>query len=166
MVNGMNYYIITERPDELYHYGVKGMKWGVRKQRSLKGGLHRLAAANYGLNERFYRRTGNKTLASMNAAARTQSLKKAQSADAAKQAKIQRKAQARASAKAGKIAAKRSLKGNASRTLSSVYAINEKFYKKVGNKTLASMNAAAKTEFANKASAYDEAYRKKLSSRG
>ena len=34
-----------KQSNELYHYGVKGMKWGVRKQRSLKGSLHRLAAA-------------------------------------------------------------------------------------------------------------------------
>lgn len=41
----MNSYIIVY-PDELNHYGVKGMKWGVRKQRpvsSMGGRLHRLA---------------------------------------------------------------------------------------------------------------------------
>ena len=157
-----NYYFVNDKSDELYHYGVRGMKWGIRKQRSIKGGLHRLAAANYGLNERFYRKTGNKTLASMNAAAKNQSLKKAQTADLAKQ----QKAQARSAARSGKIAAKKSLRGSATRTLSSVYAINEKFYRKTGNKTLASMNAAAKNQTLKKANAYDEAYRKKLRTRG
>lgn len=31
----MNYYIANLYPNELYHYGVKGMRWGVRKQRNL-----------------------------------------------------------------------------------------------------------------------------------
>ena len=72
--------------DELSHYGVRGMKWGVRKEpQSMGGRLHRLAAANYGLNERFYRKLGNNTLASMNAQAKNSSLKKAQAADLKKQ---------------------------------------------------------------------------------
>lgn len=85
----MNYKIT--KPDELYHHGVKGMKWGVRNQRSVAGGLRRGLAGVYGMNERFYRKTGNKTLASMNAQARNQQLKKAAAADAKKQQKVENK---------------------------------------------------------------------------
>ena len=47
--------------DELSHYGVRGMKWGVRKQMPSAGGTARRALAGvYGMNERFYRKTGNK----------------------------------------------------------------------------------------------------------
>lgn len=71
--------------DELYHYGVPGMRWGHRKGPvSLAGTGHRAMAGVYGINQRFYNRTGNKTLASMNANARNQALKKAAAADAAK----------------------------------------------------------------------------------
>lgn len=87
----MSNYIIV-RQDELNHYGVKGMKWGVRKERPSMGGrLHRLAAANYNLNAKAWGKLGNNTLASMNRAAANQSMKKATASDAKKAAKIQAK---------------------------------------------------------------------------
>ena len=68
------------------------MKWGHRKgPTSLAGTGHRAMAGVYGLNQRFYSRTGNKTLASMNAQARNQSLKKAEAADRAKASKTKAK---------------------------------------------------------------------------
>ena len=72
--------------NELSHHGVKGMKWGVRKQRQSLGGRARRGLAGiYGINERFYRKTGNKTLASMKAQAKNAQLRKAQLADKRKQ---------------------------------------------------------------------------------
>lgn len=150
--------------DELSHYGVRGMKWGVRKQMPSAGGTARRTLAGvYGMNERYWRARGNKALASMNAQARNQQLKKAQAADIKKQQKVQ----AKQAAKIGKIQAKKSLAGNARRTLSSVYALNERYYKTIaskalGSKTLASMNAVEKNRQLKKAQAADEAYRQKL----
>lgn len=37
----MNYYFSEPREDELYHYGVRGMKWGVRKQQPISVGRRR-----------------------------------------------------------------------------------------------------------------------------
>lgn len=145
--------------DELSHYGVRGMKWGVRKQMPSAGGTARRALAGvYGINERFYRKTGNKALASMNAVEKNRQLKKAQAADIKKQ----QKAQAKQAAKIGKIQAKKSLAGNARRTLSSVYALNAKTYNKLGNKALASMNMVEKNRQLKKAQEADEEYRQKL----
>lgn len=96
----MSEYYLT-KSDELYHYGVKGQQWGRRQYqntdgsltelgrqhygygpaRSLRGTGYRALSKVYGLNERFYDRTGNKTMASMNRSAKNDMLKKANAAD-------------------------------------------------------------------------------------
>lgn len=79
-----NYY---NYPDEyLMHYGVKGMKWGHRKRQafSVSATKHRIAAKTYDINSKNNR---NRALASSNAAARNQALKKAEKAQASANAK-------------------------------------------------------------------------------
>ena len=106
--------------EELYHHGIKGQKWGVRRfqnpdgsfnaagkeryfskgsgenyqpvkqTKSLKGNIHRLAAKNYALNEKTYAKS-NPTLSSMNKAAKEEALKKAEAADKVRSEKLANK---------------------------------------------------------------------------
>lgn len=102
------------RESDLTHHGIKGQKWGIRRfqnddgtwtaagkerygddgstgSRSVSGTAHRALAKVYSANEKAYAKLGNKTLASMNAAAKNQQLQKAEAADRAKQAKTDAK---------------------------------------------------------------------------
>lgn len=87
-LGGKTMNLISE--DYLMHHGVKGMKWGVRKRQpiSMRGNIHRGLSKIYSINEKTYKKLGNNTLASMNADAKNQQLKKAEMADAKKAQKI------------------------------------------------------------------------------
>lgn len=90
----------NEYRDELYHHGIRGQKWGVRRFQNADGSLksagkaryafsakaagHRALAKVYSVNENFYsKHTKNKALASMNANAKNEQLKKAEAAQKA-----------------------------------------------------------------------------------
>lgn len=99
----------------LMHHGIKGQKWGSRRWqnsdgtfneagkaryfgKSSGGNARRALAGVYGMNERVYSKLGNKTLASMNKAAKEEQLKKAAAADQARAAKKEATAKAKAEA--------------------------------------------------------------------
>lgn len=161
--------------NELYHFGVKGMKWGQRRYQnadgsltsagaqryghSLRGNLHRLAAANYGLNERAYRGLKNRHLANANMHARKRSLAKAEAADKrAYEAREQKRA-----ARQKRRESRRSFKGNMHRTMSEIYALNERTYrsKLFNNEKLADVNAQAKSEALRRAEEADRLARER-----
>jgi hypothetical protein len=92
--------------DELYHHGIKGQRWGIRRYqnpdgtlteagekrylsqvakaksaRSLRGNLSRLSAKVYETNQKYYEKHGNKGMANANKIAKEAQLRRAKELD-------------------------------------------------------------------------------------
>lgn len=113
------FYAPNDYRNYLEHFGIRGMKWGVRRfqnadgsytsagksrygvgdgqsyegVKSVKGNLHRLAAKNYDLNARAWEKMGNKTAAGIQRRFAEDSRRKAETADQAKAQKMASKKQ-------------------------------------------------------------------------
>ena len=47
----MDYYLIMSSPNELYHHGIQGMKWGVRRFQNKDGSLTSAGKKRYDTND-------------------------------------------------------------------------------------------------------------------
>lgn len=65
--------VVRRIPNELYHHGVKGQKWGVRKQRELVGRQKRIQTiSNDGVNSQKRQRTRSQRISDTLAKKKTQ----------------------------------------------------------------------------------------------
>lgn len=129
------------------------MRWGHRKAQptSLAGTGHRALAGVYGMNQRFYSKTGNKALSSMNAQARNQQLKKAEAADRAKA----NKSKARIGAKIAKQQAVKNAKVSYKEAKAKSNAAR-KAYNKAFNKAYNFSSRHAITQYIKKSKNYQK----------
>ena len=132
--------------EELYHHRIEGQKWGVRRFQNDGGSLTPAG------RERYY---GNGTGGNGIQRQRARSVRKMER----KTSKIQSEIDAINNPKNAF-----SVKAAGHRVLSSVYKLNENTYKK-SNKTLSSMNAAAKTRHQNLADKAQEEANKRREDR-
>lgn len=120
----MSTYYALDKSSDLQHFGILGMKWGVRRYQNSDGSYTSAGKSRYGIG------------------------------DGKSYGGVKEK-------KGGSTRNAVSLKAAGHKALAKTYEINEKFYKK-SNKTLSSMNKAAKNEQLKAAKkAQDEANKKR-----